>query len=164
MLRRANAACAIANRLRSVEQTRTWCLPTVSEFKPPGWQRCYSKGPSQQPNEDKPKPETKEEEAFRLLRGSNTVHRFQSKSADLGLVDYLLTGWRSLTRKMATATISKADACFDEEDFLDSATDAFVTVNELVGDGNLDALRPMLSGRLHAAISTVCITLLSTSF
>jgi len=104
---------------------------------------------------DEAKPETKEEEAFRLLRGSNTVHRYESKSADLGLVDYFASGWRQLTRQMATATISKADASFDEEDFLDSATDAFVTVNELVGEGKLDALRPLLSDRLHAAISTV---------
>ena len=99
-----------------------------------------------------------------MLRGANTVHRYESKSADMGLVQHFVSGWRNLTRQMATTTISKADACFDEEDFLDSAADAFVTVNELVGEGDLESLRPLLSDRLHAAISTVRVTLQVSRF
>lgn len=63
-----------------------------------------------------------------------------------------LTSWGSGGRLQVGLThIERVDAAFDEEQFLEHASHAFVTVNELLGEDDFEALEPMLCPRLLAA-------------
>jgi len=101
------------------------------------------------------KKETLEQEMFRQLRGSTKVYSYESENPENVIVAAAKSLWRKLTGQVGLTHIERVDAAFDEEQFLEHASHAFVTVNELLGEDDFEALEPMLCPRLLAAFKQV---------
>ncbi|KAI7836067.1 hypothetical protein COHA_010036 [Chlorella ohadii] len=94
-------------------------------------------------------------EGLKQLKGSSTVQR-QTVGGDSPWWLTLVSNWVGpiVQNWISDWVKAKIEQQFDTEEFLEGAADAFTVVNELLAEGDWEALRPMMSAKMYNALKS----------